>query len=76
MSKPPRTRYRTTNWPAYNASLKRRGSLMVWLDPKLQWQAAPSGRAGRPEVFSDAAIQFCLTLKCMFGLESLTKLCQ
>lgn len=41
---------------------------MVWLDPELQWQAAPSGRAGRPAVFSDAAIQFCLTLKCMFGL--------
>ena len=68
MSKPPRVRYRTTNWPAYKASLKRRGSLMVWLDPKLQWQASPSGRAGRPELFSDAAIQFCLTLKCMFGL--------
>ena len=86
MSKPPRARYRTTNWPAYNASLKRRGSsLMVWLDPELQWQAAPSGRAGRPAVFSDAAIQFCLTLKCMCGLglrqatglaESLLKLAQ
>ena len=85
MSKPPRARYRTTNWPAYNASLKRRGSLMVWLDPELQWQAAPSRRAGRPVVFSDAAIQFCLTLKCMFDLdlkqaiglaESLLKLAQ
>jgi hypothetical protein len=41
---------------------------MVWLDLQLQWPAAPSGRAGRPAVFSDAAIQFCLTLKCMFGL--------
>ena len=68
MSKPPRARYRTTNRPACNASLKRRGSLMVWLDPELAWQAAPSGRAGRPEVFSDVAIQFCLTLKFMFGL--------
>ena len=68
MSKPPRASYRTTNWPWYNDSLKRRGSLMVWLDPELQWQAAPSRRAGRPVVFSDAAIQFCLTLKCMFDL--------
>jgi hypothetical protein len=43
------------------------------------------GRAGRPAVFSDAAIQFCLTLKCMFGsglrqviglAESLLKLAQ
>ena len=85
MSKPSRARYRTTNWPAYNAALKRRGSLMVWLDAELPWQAPSSGRAGRPAVFSDAAIQFCLTLKCMFGLglrqatglaESLFKLAQ
>ena len=41
---------------------------MVWLDPELQWQAAPSGCAGRLVVFSDAAIQFCPTSKCMFGL--------
>jgi hypothetical protein len=41
---------------------------MAWLDPELAWQATPSGRAGRPAVFSDAAIQFCLTLKCMFSL--------
>ena len=68
MNKPPRAKYRTTNWTEYNAALKRRGSLMVWLDADLQWQAPPTGRTGRPEVFSDAAIQFCLTLKCMFGL--------
>lgn len=68
MSKPPRAKYRTTNWSEYNAALKRRGSLMVWLDADLQWQAPASGRSGRPAVFSDAAIQFCLTLKCMFGL--------
>lgn len=41
---------------------------MVWLDADLQWQAPASGRSGRPAVFNDAAIQFCLTLKCMFGL--------
>lgn len=41
---------------------------MVWLDADLQWQAPASGRSGRPAVFSDAASQFCLTLKCMFGL--------
>jgi hypothetical protein len=68
MSKPPRAKYRTTNWSEYNAALKRRGSLMVWLDADLQWQAPGSGRSGRPAVYSDAAIQFCLTLQCMFGL--------
>lgn len=69
MSKPERAKYRTTNWTEYNAALKRRGSLMVWLDTDLQWQASSTGKTGRPAVFSDAAIQFCLTLKCMFGLD-------
>lgn len=41
---------------------------MVGLDADLQWQASPCGRAGRPAVFSNAAIQLCPTLKCMFGL--------
>ena len=68
MSKPPRAKYRTTNWSEYNEALKHRESLMVWLDADLQWQAPASGRPGRPAVFSDAAIQFSLTLKCMFGL--------
>jgi len=28
----PRTRYRVTNWPAYEAGLRRRGDLTLWLD--------------------------------------------
>ncbi|MFA3920483.1 IS5/IS1182 family transposase, partial [Ruegeria sp. 2012CJ15-1] len=26
------TRYRTMNWSDYNAGLKKRGSLLIWLD--------------------------------------------
>ncbi len=61
-------RYKTTNWAAYNAALKARGSLTIWLDKDLQWYAPASGRRGRQRVFSDAAIQFCLSIKCLFGL--------
>ncbi len=68
MSKPVPTRSRTTNWSAYNAGLRRRGSLLVWLDREMEWLASPSSRPGRPETFSDAAIQFCLSLKVLFGL--------
>lgn len=32
------------------------------------WGAAPSGKRGRQQVYSDAAIQACLTLKVLFGL--------
>ena len=60
-------KYRTTNWKAYNAALKARGSLTMWLDRDMQWLASPSGKRGRSQTFSDAAIQFCLSIKCLFG---------
>jgi hypothetical protein len=68
MSKPAPARYRTTNWSEYNAALRRRGSLLVWLDREMEWSAPKRGRVGRPETFSDAAIQFCLSIKVLFGL--------
>ena len=68
MSKPAPARYRTTNWPSYNASLKQRGNLLVWLDPDMEWFAVSGNKPGRPAIFSDAAIQFCLTMKSLFGL--------
>lgn len=55
MSLSRKPRYRTTNWKQYNAALKARGSLSIWLDKR-----------GRSPKFSDAAIQFCLTLKNLF----------
>ena len=68
MSKPTPPVYRTTNWRAYNAALRQRGSLSIWFDPETQWLAAPNGRRGRQPVFSAAAIQTCLTLRALFGL--------
>ena len=34
----------------------------------MAWEAAPSGRRGRQQAYSDAAIKPCLTLKVLFGL--------
>nr|WP_011997478.1 IS5-like element ISPa35 family transposase [Pseudomonas aeruginosa]CAO91762.1 transposase [Pseudomonas aeruginosa] len=68
MTKPAPAQYRTTNWKDYNAALKARGSLSVWLDRDMQWHGQPTGRRGRSPTFSDAAIQFCLTIKGLFGL--------
>ncbi len=61
------TKYKTRNWAEYNLSLKKRGSLSIWLDPEMAWEAAPLGRRGRQQAYSDAAIQACLTLKVLFG---------
>ena len=60
--------YKTRNWPAYNEALKRRGSLTIWFDPAMNWDAAPTGRRGRQRTYSDAAIQRCLTMKVLFGM--------
>lgn len=60
--------YKTTNWVAYNAALKSRGSLTIWPDRGMQWLATPNDKRGRQRVFGDATIQFCLSIKCLFGL--------
>jgi len=62
------TTYKTTNWSNYNRSLKQRGSLSIWFDAGMEWEAKPSGRRGRQHAYSDAAIQACLTIKVLFGL--------
>lgn len=62
------TKYKTTNWSTYNDSLKRRGSLSIWFDPQMAWIPPPTGKRGRRQQFSDAAIQACLTLKVLFGM--------
>jgi hypothetical protein len=67
-AKRPRGRYKTTNWADYNAALKARGSLTVWLDTDMQWYASATGKRGRQSTFSDAAIPFCLSINCLFGL--------
>lgn len=68
MPKPAPPKYRTSNWREYNAALQARGSLLIWLDQDMAWFAAPTGKRGRSPTFSDAAIQFCLSIKCLFGL--------
>lgn len=68
MTLPCKPRYRTTNWKQYNAALKARGSFSIWLDKRMSGFAATSGKRGCSPKFSDAAIQFGLTLKNLFGL--------
>jgi len=34
----------------------------------MKWHGQPSGKRGRSQTFSDEAIQFCLSLKCLFNL--------
>jgi len=68
MSRPTPPTYKTTNWRSYNEALKHRGSLTIWFDPAMRWEGAPTGKRGRRRLYSDAAIQSCLTLKVLFGM--------
>src|ERR671938_389815 len=66
----PKQRHRVTNWAAYDAGLRARGSLTVWFTPEAveAWRAEPrTGRGGQPS-FSDLAITTALTLRAVFRL--------
>ena len=43
-------------------------TLTIWFDPEMGWEAAASGRRGRQQSYSDAAIQTCLSMKVLFGM--------
>ena len=76
--------YRTNNWPSYNQALINRGNLAIWFNPDTQWYVQSTGKQGRNQTYSDAAIQCCLMMKSLFRLslrmvtgfvQSLIKLC-
>jgi len=66
----PRARYRVTNWPVYEAGLRRRGDLTLWLDEAgwAGWAAAKRTTPGGQPLYSDLAIELVLTLRLVFHL--------
>src|SRR5216684_2765653 len=66
----PRARYRVRNWPAYEAGLKRRGDLTLWIDDVALdgWQAPPRSTPGGQAIYSDLAIEMVLMLRLVFHL--------
>ncbi len=66
----PRQRHRVTNWAAYDAGLRARGSLTVWFTAEAieAWRAEPrTTRGGQPR-YSGLAIATALTLRAVFRL--------
>jgi hypothetical protein len=65
-NRPPKPRYRVTNWPEYNRALVQRGSVTLWLceDVAEGWRA----RSGKGCVYSDLAIRCGLSLRAVFTL--------
>jgi hypothetical protein len=63
-------RHRVTNWAAYEAGLRARGSLTVWFSAEAieGWRAAPRTTRGGQPSYSDLAIATALTLRAVFRL--------
>ena len=70
--------YRVRNWPEYEAGLRNRGSLTVWLDIEAasdsirKWNAstARSRKPGRQQKYSNHAIETSVILGMVFHLPS------
>lgn len=63
-------RYKVTNWKEYNQSLCKRGSITLWITDDIadtwyyQGKRAPGGEL----LYTDKAIELCLTLRAIYGL--------
>jgi len=66
----PRQQHKVTNWPAYDASLRQRGSLTVWFTDEAiaAWAAEPRTTRGGQPWYSPLAILTALTLRAVFRL--------
>ena len=66
----PRARFNVTNWPAYEAGLRRRGDLTFWVDEAALtgWHAPRRSTPGGQPRYSELAIELVLTLRLVFHL--------
>lgn len=60
--------YKVRNWKEYNESLVNRGSLEFWIEQGIRVkieitdETGKIRRIGRPKLYSDAVVNFALTL--------------
>ena len=65
------SQYKVQNWPEYNESLKKRGSLSLWVseDAIEKWQSPKDPHfIGAPQQYSDDAILCMMALKLVYHL--------
>lgn len=72
-SKPSRygnTQYKVENWSEYNEALRRRGDVTVWISETLleDWHPKKRAQRGRPQLYSDLAIETCLVIRQVYHL--------
>src|ERR1700680_2413272 len=62
--------YKVTNWPEYNQALRQRGDVTIWFTEEAlaAWRPTKTGARGRPQEYSDLAIETALFLRQVFHL--------
>src|ERR1039458_9715823 len=66
----PKMKFRVKNWAEYDAGLRRRGSLTLWVTPEVLvgWQAARRTTPGGQSICSELAIETGMMLRLVFHL--------
>src|SRR3954467_5086192 len=64
----PKMTFKVTNWSAYEAGLRRRGSLTLWVSDEAiaAWRAAPRKTPGGQARYSETAIETALMVRLVF----------
>jgi len=62
--------YKVTNWAEYNDALRNRGDITIWFtqDAIDNWRPAKTGARGRPQEYSDHAIDTAILIRQVFNL--------
>jgi hypothetical protein len=66
----PKMKFSVKNWAAYDAGLRRRGSLTLWVTPEVldSWNAARRTTPGGQSSYSELAIETAMMLRLAFHL--------
>ena len=66
----PKMKFRVNNWAEYDAGLRRRGSLTLWVTPEVLdgWRAARRTTPSGQTVYSELAIETGMMLRLAFNL--------
>lgn len=63
-------KYKINNWPEYNQSLKRRGSLEIWISDEIEemWyeKDTVNDGTGKPKEYTEKSIELSYSLKLAF----------
>jgi hypothetical protein len=62
--------YKVTNWHDYNNGLRQRGDVTIWFTEEAiaNWHPEKTGARGRPQVYSDIAIETAVFIRQVFHL--------